>query len=252
MANIYLVHAATDRALARFLKSEIESRLGGAVVFVAWHPGQIPTGADWLAEIQEHLRNADCFVVLLTERSLKRYWVWYESGAAWMSGRRVIPVAAPLLRREAIPYPLGARQTLSLDDPDDAAQLFRDLGTEPLDVGGFIERVRALAVAAEEAAAEEDGWHGVELAGRYFAWRGPLHSLDDRVPVQAPVGLEEALRATACIPCYGNPERLAHHLRRGRLQVFETDRRSWKRSVLQSAGDRAILLARPEASSDRQ
>ena len=34
------------------------------------------------------------FVVLLTPRSIVRPWVWYESGVAWLSGRRTLPVVA--------------------------------------------------------------------------------------------------------------------------------------------------------------
>jgi hypothetical protein len=125
---LYIVHAAEDRKLAIFLKSQCEDCVPGLRAFVASKAGRIPTGTDWLTEIHHNLQGGTAFLLLLTPRSIKKFWVWYEAGAAWKSGQARFPVAAAGLDRNEIPLPLGASQTLVLDNADDAAQLFIDLG----------------------------------------------------------------------------------------------------------------------------
>ena len=115
--RLYLAHAASDRTIAAFLKTELERLASGISVFVASRPGDIPTGSDWLKEIHGNLRLADAFLFLLTPRSVERPWVWYEAGAAWFSDKRRIHVATAGLDRGDIPYPLGAIQTLQIDPP---------------------------------------------------------------------------------------------------------------------------------------
>jgi len=122
---LYLIHAAHDYALASLLKDEIEAQVPGWRVFVASKAGDIPTGADWLGEIHSNLTSAASYLMLLTPTSVRRYWVWYEAGAAWRSNDARFPVVAAGLNRDEIDFPLKAVQTLVLDEPEDAAQLFR-------------------------------------------------------------------------------------------------------------------------------
>lgn len=82
---LYVIHAAHDHALAKFLQEEIEAQIPTWRVFVASKAGQIPTGSEWLNEIHDKLRLAASYLLLLTPTSIRRYWVWYEAGAAWRS-----------------------------------------------------------------------------------------------------------------------------------------------------------------------
>lgn len=86
------------------------------------------------------------FLLLLTPRSITRHWIWYEAGAAWKSGLPRFPVAAAGLDRSKIQPPLGSAHTLVLDDPEDAEQLFKDLGGALDDPDAFCATVRALAL----------------------------------------------------------------------------------------------------------
>lgn len=243
---IYIIHAATDGAIAAVLKSELERLISGIRVFVASKPGDIPTGADWLNEIQTNLRDAQTFIVLLTPRSVGRPWVWYESGVAWLSGRRRLPVVAGGLDSGNIPYPLGAVQALQLDNSDHAAQLFRDLGSALDDPAGFVQRIREAADTALRAAEEGEGWGGFQHEGGYFAWQGPLAGLEDREAVPPARGLLDALRRAGMTPTWGSVDRLEHHFREGRMQVFQTDQRTWRRPVVQSRDGRNVLLVHIE------
>jgi hypothetical protein len=144
---LYLIHASADHELAGFLKHAIEEVCSWRV-FLASKPGEIPTGADWLAEIHRNLKKAHSFLLLLTPQSVDRRWVWYEAGAAWKSGKRQYPVVAAGLEKDALDHPLGALQVLALDVPNEAKQLFKELGGQLDAPDSFCERVRELASVA--------------------------------------------------------------------------------------------------------
>jgi hypothetical protein len=116
-----------------------------------------------------------------------------------------------------------------------------------------IESVSRLISILGNVAEQGEPWAGVEIGGRFFAWSGPtLHDLQDRTPVPAIQELEHALRQAGMTPSYGVTARLHHHFANGRLQVFETDRRSWRRSVLLAGnGDQVLLAHRPSAAKGK-
>ena len=143
---LYIVHAAADRDLAILLRAQIKDQIAGMQVFLASKAGEIPTGKDWLSHIHENLKAATSFLFLLTPRSIERHWVWYEAGVAWNRGCQQLPVAAGGLDRATVYYPLRAVQILDLEQPEDAAQLFRDLGGELESPEAFCRAVRATAL----------------------------------------------------------------------------------------------------------
>lgn len=55
---LYIVHAAADRDLAILLRARIKDLVPGLQLFLASKAGEIPTGEDWLAHIQQNLRAA--------------------------------------------------------------------------------------------------------------------------------------------------------------------------------------------------
>lgn len=107
--------------------------------------------------------------------------------------------------------------------------------------------VRIVEVLAGEEAYPREPWQGVELGSRYFAWAGPsLHGLEDRPPVPTPPDLPNACRAVGMTPSYGLRQKLNHHLAQGGHQVFETDRRKWRRELLNTGDGDQVLLVKPE------
>ena len=135
---------ADDTTLANFLADKIRQAKPGLNIFIASRAGNIPTGQDWLLKIREELRNAEGYLVLLTPTSIQREWIWFESGAAWMSGRWLIPMTADGLSKGQVPLPLGAHQALSLEDPTDVAQLGVDIGAPTDSPEQFCAIVRAI------------------------------------------------------------------------------------------------------------
>jgi hypothetical protein len=90
-----------------------------------------------------------------------------------------------------------------------------------------------------------EGWKGVDVQGRYFAWDGPeLHSLPDRSPIPAPQIAIDAIRALGATPSFGSQNKLRDHLAQGSMQVYETDRATWRRELLYASDGSQILLVR--------
>jgi hypothetical protein len=151
---LYIIHAAADRDLAILIRARIKDLVPDLEVFLASRAGEIPTGEDWLAHIHQNLKAATSFLLLLTPRSVDRHWVWYEAGVAWSRGCQRLPVTTGGLDRANVHYPLKAAQILDLEQPDDAAQLFRDLGAELESPDAFCRAVRATVLPPPGSAAD--------------------------------------------------------------------------------------------------
>ena len=107
--------------------------------------------------------------------------------------------------------------------------------------------VRVVEITSGQESYPREPWQGIELEGRYFAWSGPsIHALEDCQPVPTPQGIENALREVGMTPSFGVRDRLNHHLAQGGHQVFETDKRRWRRELLYKGDGRQVLLVKEE------
>jgi DNA-binding PadR family transcriptional regulator len=144
ISKLFLSHAAVDRPVAEFVRDEIVRLKPGLGVFLASREGDIRADEDWLAAIQRELRDANAYCVLLTPNSVNRPWVWFETGAAWMSGKPWVIARAGGLDASAIPLPLSVRQSYTLDEAAGAREVLRPLGIELANSEEFAGRIRNL------------------------------------------------------------------------------------------------------------
>lgn len=79
--------SSVAKALADFL------RKNGNEVFLTADDWLLYAGEVWLDRIREELARADVVVTLISQRSIGRPWIHFEAGAAWLSGKLLIPVA---------------------------------------------------------------------------------------------------------------------------------------------------------------
>lgn len=146
---IFLSHAAVDKNLAMLLKVTLEHLLPGIDVFVSSDPEDLKPGDTWVDVILENLRAAQLIVVLATQRGLSRKWVWYESGATWSRGVRLVPCCVGSLRKGELPSPFSSFQALNIDDADDFLRFLRiaveELGLyepKPFDVAELVRKLK--------------------------------------------------------------------------------------------------------------
>jgi hypothetical protein len=144
-SRLFLSHYGQDEAIAKYVGTALQLALPSTGVFVASMPGHIRVGEEWLQVIFGQIREADVYIVIMTPRSIARPWVWFESGAAWMSEKRLIVVTAGGLAKGGVPMPLSIYQALDLTDPIDAQQLFDDLAATPTDIDAFCRYIASLS-----------------------------------------------------------------------------------------------------------
>ena len=105
--------------------------------------------------------------------------------------------------------------------------------------------IRVIEVLAARVRTDDE-WAGLEVDGRYIVWTGStLHALPHRPGVPATKAMEDPLRDHRMVPSYGRRDRLHEHLAKGAHQVYETDRRSWRKELLYRDDGRSVLLAKP-------
>lgn len=64
---IFISHASADRAVAESLAKHIEVCGPDIKTFVASRPGDIRGDAEWLPSVQKALREANAYIILLTQ-----------------------------------------------------------------------------------------------------------------------------------------------------------------------------------------
>lgn len=141
--SVFLSHAASDRDAATILREQLVASRPDMRVFVASRPEDIRADEDWLPVIQREIRNADAYCVLLTPSSNNRPWVWFETGAAWMSGKKWV-IARLALTAEEVPLSMSIRQSYSLEDPEGAREIFRALGAGITNIDRFVSTIEAV------------------------------------------------------------------------------------------------------------
>jgi hypothetical protein len=124
--RVFVSFVSEDRRVAEAVQQLLESELDlqGQVFLSA----DLVAGDDWLAEIRAALESAELLVVMLSARSLKRPWINFESGAAWILKRQIIPVCFGKLQTTALPQPYSTFHAVRL--PDEVDRLVKGVHTK--------------------------------------------------------------------------------------------------------------------------
>lgn len=245
--KLFISHTAVDRDLAAFLEETAYIAVPGIQVFRASGVGQIKAGREWFDVVTRELRGADLYMVLLTESSVGKPWVSFETGAAWYTKRPLVPVLAPGFHPQDVPEPLGSLQLLALGDPKEAKQAFKELGGELSDPEQFVFQASRLAQQDQRRAIQALGWKGLEFQGYYYAYDGPLVKLAEGDPVPMPEGLSRAFQQNGFECILGIPTRLNNQFAEGFKRVWFVE--DWqKKHTLLSSKEKQQLCVRPKES----
>ena len=117
--KVFISHFSGDTWLARQFGRELQ-RLGVETFLDA---DVVETGDAFDETIRRNLLSADEVLVLLTPEALERPYVWVETAAAWLQGKRIAGILyrvslAQLTTREGIPAFLKHTQLRQLDEFD--------------------------------------------------------------------------------------------------------------------------------------
>jgi hypothetical protein len=104
--TIFVSHVSEEQELALALKTRISADFLGLVeIFVSSDGQTIEAGSDWLTAVRKGLESACILVVLCSPVSVKRPWVNFEVGAAWIRGITIVPVCHSGTRVSQLPMP---------------------------------------------------------------------------------------------------------------------------------------------------
>lgn len=237
---IFISHARANASLAKALADALESL--GKETFLSSRAGDLRADEDWLPSILDALQKSCAYIILLTPESMGRPWVNFEAGAAWASKKKYIFVRVQALSADDIPLPISSRQVYALDIEGELEVILEALGLPGDAAHRFIARFIEVAAEAVPAGEIELAWEGFQFEGEYYAWAGSLLNLDDRPSIAPPAGLLHEIKRRGFRLRWGNQDRLPHHLERGLAQVFATDRKKWRRPVMDKG---RLLLVGP-------
>jgi hypothetical protein len=117
MADIFISHIHEEERLATKLLRFVREELGsGMEVFLSSDSWQVYAGEIWLDRIQTELATAKVVVLMLSAESVKRPWVNFEAGAAWLTKKIIIPVCYCGLSKSTLPKPYSNIQALDLEE----------------------------------------------------------------------------------------------------------------------------------------
>jgi TIR domain len=200
-SRLFISHISEEKEFAAQLKTVLtRDFLGLDEVFVSSDTESIGAGEEWLQSVATALRECAIVVILCSPDSVRRPWINFEAGAAWMRDIPIVPVCHQGLVPRDLPVPLSLRQGIALDSPEDLNRLYKKVAEViqcQIPDRDFAALSRELATATPQlamAVGPEIG-HAREIRGRLkdslealkFEWR----SLE-RVAMEAAVSEERA------------------------------------------------------------
>lgn len=117
--KVFLSHIHEEAPLALVFNDWIESSFPSLIqVFVSSDIKDIPAGKKWFDEINKALGDSQAFIVLCSPNSIKRSWINFETGCAWIKDVPVIVICHSGQSITTLPRPLSDFQALTIDDLD--------------------------------------------------------------------------------------------------------------------------------------
>ncbi len=109
MKLVFVSHCTEDSEAAEIVAKGLADHLHDDCQFFL--AKDINPGAEWIHQIRDHLRRAEALVVVISKDSLNHPWVGIEVGAAWVLGKRIIPIRLDdLPEHKDLPEPLRQHQ----------------------------------------------------------------------------------------------------------------------------------------------
>jgi hypothetical protein len=120
VATIFISFTNRDqvaaRAMSRFL-GQLAPLFGENVdTFHSSDRNVIFAGDDWMKRVFDELQPTKILISMLSPKSVKKPWINFEAGAAWLRGAKVIPVCFGGLTVGKLPKPYSNLQAVEIDN----------------------------------------------------------------------------------------------------------------------------------------
>lgn len=174
MPNVFISHTHADYNFASKLAYDLSDR-GLAVKFA--HQLLSP-GEYWAEVVEEEIRRAENFLIVLSQNSVNSDWMRAEAAVAIAQGeKRIVPVYA--INNVEVPFMLREFRGVDLSDPEGYGNSLDELATLLLEQKSpRVPMYSNLALAMQYSGRERDAWTTIEkiylndaskLKTRFFA-----------------------------------------------------------------------------------
>ncbi|KUG14110.1 hypothetical protein ASZ90_016259 [hydrocarbon metagenome] len=125
---IFVSHINEEKELAASLKTLLELGFGQTIdIFVSSDKKSIPYGHYWFDEIRKAMSNCTIALILCSNLSIKEPWINFETGAAFIGNKKIIPLCYGGLTPSTLPVPLNYLQGVSAFKLDELSLLIEQI-----------------------------------------------------------------------------------------------------------------------------
>jgi hypothetical protein len=148
--RLFISHASHDRELVRRIVELLRAALNlpaAAIRCTSVEEYRLPAGTNISEQLRIEVHEANAFIGVVSERSVRSLYVLFEMGARWGAAKHVIPLLAPGTPASALGGPLATLSALDAQSPADLHQLVEDVASVlslPVDSRSTFERHIAL------------------------------------------------------------------------------------------------------------
>ncbi|HKE38787.1 MAG TPA: toll/interleukin-1 receptor domain-containing protein [Casimicrobiaceae bacterium] len=126
--SLFISHISEEAEVAALLKGMLQKDFGGVVTcFASSDIGCIGAGENWLVAIERAMDRAKAVIVLCSKASMRRPWVQFEIGAAWMKQVPIIPVCHSGMKSTDLQMPLSLLESVELGSDIGLPKLYEGL-----------------------------------------------------------------------------------------------------------------------------
>ena len=129
--EVFISHSEHDAELAKRLVTLIRSALNlpaNAIRCTSVDGYRLQIGLPIQEKLRLEIEDAKVFVALLTPDSLNSYWVTFEIGGRWTTGKHLLPLLFRVDPRDLQSGPLSVVQALSCESEGQLYQFISNLG----------------------------------------------------------------------------------------------------------------------------
>ena len=128
MAQVFISFIHEEEAVAISVKDFITQVLGETVnPFLSSDTSTVYAGERWMDRTVDELKGAKVVISLLSPESVKRPWVNFEAGAAWIKDAALIPACFWGPTKDTLPKPYSSLQAVNLSDSEDQYYLVKSI-----------------------------------------------------------------------------------------------------------------------------
>src|ERR1700674_3710702 len=115
MKKAFLSYIDDERLVSGEVQTALLHDFRSLDIFLSSNIDSIAAGDDWLKAIETALLDCSMFLILCSPESIRRPWIYFEAGAAWIRGVKIIPLCHSGLNPRDLPLPLSLRQGVELN-----------------------------------------------------------------------------------------------------------------------------------------